>query len=106
QSDTPETHQAIQQFVQAVKAQYPQTLFVGEVWSGADVIAPYLNRPGELDLAFHFPLSAALIDSLRAGNSGSYLGTLNDSLHRIASQDKLAPFVTNHDMVRLPSQLG
>lgn len=113
QQDQPETHQALKGFAAAIRAVRPDALLVGEAWADTPTIATYFGStaagvPGgdELPLAFNFPLSDALIRSINAGDATSAAATLDAVATTYPAGSGDAPFLTNHDQVRLATQLG
>jgi len=103
--DTSETHQLIQYWTRLMKSRFPQLYFVGEIWADAPTIGSYVNSGSELDMAFDFPLSYGLLDSLRDGNVDHFAGTLQ-YVSQSARLDRLGTFLTNHDQIRMASQVG
>ncbi|RJS21850.1 alpha-amylase [Corallococcus sp. H22C18031201] len=111
QSDTPQTHAFWKEFAAHVHAVKPDAVLVGENWSDTPVIATYYGDtaqvPGgdELSLNFNFPLSERLIAALGSGDASGIAGKLVDMTARYPAGVADAPFLTNHDMVRLATQL-
>ncbi len=111
QSDTPETHRFLREFAACVRRTKPEALLVGENWTDAETIAEYFGgtdsiaRGDELPCNFDFPVSAALLDGLRSGDARGVAAALRKaaSLYPAGSLD--APFLTNHDMTRVATQL-
>jgi glycosidase len=103
ESDTPATHALIRELAAGFKKANPDMTLVGEVWSSLDTIAPYIADGSELDLAFDFPFSGGLLSSL---NSGVASGLSNVLRQSAGKTPRLAPFLTNHDMNRISSQLS
>ena len=87
-----------------VKDINPQALLLGEVWTSGFVTAGYIKQEA-LDLVFDFDLASAYISSAGAGRAESALNQLLFSL-RLFPGNRFAPFLTNHDMNRVMSQLG
>jgi glycosidase len=78
-------------------------------WIEADKIAPYFGSwqtlPGgdELTSSFNVPLAGALTEALRTGNADKVRAAIADA-HRLYPAGAIdAPFLTNHDQVRLAS---
>jgi glycosidase len=103
EADTAGTHQVLQTFIQDLKHDFPQTFFVGEIWAGSDVISSYVNSGKELDMAFNFPVSFGLQNSLVAESADAFQSSMTDTLSLIKNQSSFAPFLTNHDMIRIAS---
>jgi alpha-amylase len=105
QSGNAETHAFLKEFAAAVKAARPDALLVGEVWSNTFDISDYYE-PGELDVLFDFPLSTAIVEGLKGGD-GAGIGTVLEEVIRTYPRGAVdAPFLTNHDQVRIATQLG
>jgi glycosidase len=104
QSGNPETHAFLREFAAAVKAASPEALLVGEVWSNTFDISDYYE-PGEMDLLFDFPLATAIVEGLK-GNDGAGIATVLAEVLRTYPKGAVdAPFLTNHDQVRIATQL-
>ncbi len=104
QIDTPETHKWLQNFYQTYKENNPATFMVGEVWSKNEVVVPYI-RNHEVDLAFNFDLSSAIIQGINEGNPLIIKDVLEKS-EKLFPEGLFGAFVTNHDMDRAVTQLG
>ncbi len=104
--DQPETHTTLQGFKRAVVASNPEALLLGEVWASAGTVGSYLASGNELDLAFSFDEATALIGSLRRGASGDFYNAFDTTGRALGgNRDLEAPFLTNHDMLRVMRQL-
>jgi glycosidase len=104
QSGNPETHAFLKEFAAAVKAARPDALLVGEVWSNTFDISDYYE-PGEMDVLFDFPLSTAIVEGLKGGD-GAGIGTVLEEVLRTYPKGAVdAPFLTNHDQIRIANQL-
>lgn len=103
QENTPETHTWLQNFDNYVHTVSPDALTVGEIWDETVEVAPYV--PDELDIAFEFKLAEAIIASLNAGDNSQLVDQVQEVLQTYP-EGQFAPFLTNHDMTRVMSQLG
>jgi len=104
QSGNPETHAFLREFAAAVKAARPDALLVGEVWSNTFDISDYYE-PGEMDVLFDFPLSTAIVEGLK-GSEGAGIATVLAEVLRTYPKGAVdAPFLTNHDQIRIATQL-
>jgi glycosidase len=104
QSGNPETHAFLREFAAAVKAARPDALLVGEVWSNTFDISDYYE-PGEMDLLFDFPLATAIVEGLK-GNDGAGIATVLAEVLRTYPKGAVdAPFLANHDQIRIATQL-
>jgi alpha-amylase len=104
---SPETHAWWREFGAALRKEFPEVLLVGENWTNvAEVSEYYGTKPGEeLDASFDFDLSGAFIQALSAGSALP----IEDALCQVARSDPPhaldATFLTNHDMIRVMTQL-
>jgi len=103
QTDTPETHGWLADFRSEMHGLVPESLILGEVWSDTETIASYL--PDSLDLAFEFALSEAFIDAMTQWDAEPLVEAQQAALEAYPN-GQFAPFLTNHDMDRIMSQLG
>ena len=112
QNDTAETHRVLQEFSAAVRRVKPGAILVGENWTDTPAIAPYFGRDDghggstELPLNFNFPLADAIRDGLLNETAQPIARVLADMTQRYPPFAIDAPFLTNHDQVRLATQLG
>jgi alpha-amylase len=112
QQDQPQTHQVWKELAAYVRALKPDAVLVGEVWADTAVIATYYGsnaviRGGdELPINFDFPLADAIIDGVNAGDAGGIARVLAGvhALYPTGADD--APFLSNHDMIRVATRLG
>ncbi|WP_375755939.1 alpha-amylase family glycosyl hydrolase [Corallococcus exercitus] len=110
QADTPETHAFWKEFSAHVRSVKPDAVLVGENWSETPSVGKYYGStatvPGgdELPLNFNFPLSARVIEGINAGNGGGVAAKLLEMKNNYPAGVADAPFLTNHDMVRLATQ--
>jgi alpha-amylase len=84
----------------------PEVYLVGEVWSSADVVAPYLKG---LPSLFNFDLGYAITDVARAGRDTIGLvqkyKQIRDYYKSFTNEYLDATFVKNHDQTRLLTEL-
>lgn len=112
QNDRPETHVFLRELAAFVREVKPSAVLVGENWTDTPRIATYFgsdaNRPGgdELPMNFNFPLAEAIVKAARSGTAEPVETVLADMarLYPVGALD--APFLTNHDQVRLATQLA
>jgi len=103
-ADTDANHQFFEELRTHVKHINPEALLLGEVWTSNFAVKQYLEG-GELDLAFDFDLAGAFMNSAASGRADRALNQLGFSL-KLFPPGQFAPFLTNHDMERVMSQLG
>ena len=112
QQDTPETHAFWRDFSRAIRRVRPDAMVVGEAWGPTSVIAGYFGSSAvveggdELPSCFDFPLSDAIIDGLRTSSSAPLEAVLASMAALYPAGVRDAPFLTNHDQIRLATQLG
>ncbi len=113
QQDTNATHDFWREFADHVRSVKPDAVLVGENWSDTRTIASYYGETSnenpcgdELPLNFNFPLSFAVIQALKSNQAAPVAKVLSEvaALYPACAID--APFLTNHDQVRLASQLN
>ncbi len=102
QENTPATHEWLRQFNQVYKAANPQAVSVGEVWSDSGSVASYIGD--QLDLAFEFELSRAILASVN-NSSAAPVAALYATDLKVFSPGQYATFITNHDQERTMSYL-
>lgn len=112
QADTPETHAFWKEFAAHVRGVKPDAVLVGENWSTTQVISSYYGStaqvPGgdELPLNFNFPMAEELLKAARAGDAQGVALKLAEMRSRYPAGVADAPFLTNHDQVRVATQLS
>jgi glycosidase len=112
QEDTPPTHDFWQEFTASVRQHAPDALVVAENWAPTPVIAAYfgstdiVERGHELPLNFNFPMSDAILDAVRTSSRTPVESVLRAMAALYPDGVRDAPFLTNHDQVRIATQLG
>ena len=111
QQDTPETHAALKEFAAWVRRVKPEAFVVGENWADTNVIATYYGSPSvaggdELPSSFDFPLSDRILRAVADGNAVPVASKLDEVQKAYPAGALDSPFLTNHDQVRLATQLG
>ncbi|NPC74591.1 alpha-amylase [Corallococcus sp. AB004] len=112
QADTPETHAFWKEFSAHVRSVKPDAVLVGEAWSETPSVGKYYGStatvPGgdELPLNFNFPMSARVLEGINAGNGGGVAAKLLEMKNNYPAGVADAPFLTNHDQVRLATQFA
>jgi alpha-amylase len=95
------------EFRQEMERAKPDVYLVGEVWSDAQTVAPYLKG---LPALFNFDLGYAITHVVNAGMDTIRLITkykeINDFYHTVTSDFIDATFVKNHDQNRILSEVG
>jgi glycosidase len=111
QNDRPATHVFLRELSARLRRTRPDALLVGENWTETPIIATYFGTPGaavpdELPSSFDFPLAEAILEGVREGTAAGIVAKLEEirSLYPPGAID--APFLTNHDQVRVATQLA
>jgi alpha-amylase len=111
QSDTAETHAFLKELATYVRSVKPDAVLVGENWTDTGKIAPYYGLttsvPGgdELPLNFDFPLASRIIAGSRSGDATVIADKLDEVNRTYPAGATDVPFLTNHDMRRIASDL-
>jgi len=112
QNDQPETHAYLKDFAAGVRRRFPEAVLVGENWTETARIAPYFGstariRGGdELPLSFDFPLAEAILAAVETGTAEPVAETLAEIARLYPPEVIDAPFLTNHDQVRVATRLA
>jgi glycosidase len=112
QADTPETHAALKEFSRHIRTVKPQAMLVGENWTETPIIAQYFGSTqtvaggDELPMNFDFPLSSAILAGLKSGSAQGILDKLTEIQSVYPQGINDAPFLTNHDQVRIATELS
>ena len=112
QNDQPETHAFLREFASHLRELAPDTILVGENWTTTDKIAQYfgdtaqIHGGDQLPLSFNFPLADAIVKGV-AEETAFGIGEVLAAMQELYPAGVLdAPFLRNHDMMRLASELG
>ena len=100
--NTPATFEWAERFNAHVKETKPGALTVGEVWSNTTIASIYV--PDSVDMVFEFDLAEAFIAAAKWGSVRDLPQIIETVLERYPS-GQYAPFLTNHDQVRVATQL-
>jgi alpha-amylase len=108
QRNTPPTHAFLKRIRAALQAEYPQALLVAEAWQSPTTVATYHGAGDEVQLAFTFDLAARLVGAAGSGVGGDLMNAIDDAEAALGGIDRgfQAPFLTNHDQVRVMRQLS
>jgi glycosidase len=112
QNDTPASHAFWKEFAAFVRSTAPKSLLVGENWTSTEIIATYYGDTStvtlgdELQMNFNFPLASAIVAAVREGDAKLVLTTLEAMRTAYPAGVLDGTFLTNHDMVRVATELG
>lgn len=104
-ADSTANHLFLEEWGKYYRTVDPQTFTVGEAWTDNANVKKYVDSNAELDSAFNFDLSAALLKSLNESNNTNLRFVLQTTVRDFPEQDN-ANFITNHDMPRVMNQLS
>jgi alpha-amylase len=102
--ETQASHDWFKDYFAFYKSLKPEAMTVGEIWVPDAVVVPWVINQ-EVDLAFEFDLSFAMIESLNQENAGRMLDTLKTGTS-LFPEGKYGTFLSNHDMARVMTQIG
>ena len=103
QNDQPETHEYLDEFGRHVRSVTPQAVLVGENWTDTPAIAQYFR---DLPMNFNFPLAEAILEAVGTAEAAGIAAKLSEMADTYPPDALDAPFLTNHDMIRVATQLG
>jgi len=104
-ADSKSNHAFLEEWGKIYRSINPRAFTVGEAWTGNVIVENYTNTNLELDSAFNFDLSAAMLKSVNESTNAYVRSVLRNTLRHFPEQDN-ANFITNHDMNRVISQIG
>jgi glycosidase len=111
QNDSVETHAFLKEFAAFVRETKPEAVLIGENWTETPIIARYFGDttkvPGgdELQLNFDFPLASMIIAAARQGEAKLVADKIIEMQKTYPPGATWVPFLTNHDMQRIASNL-
>jgi alpha-amylase len=104
-ADSTTNHAFLEEWGEYYRSIQPEAFTVGEAWTDNANVKEYTRTDEELDAAFNFDLSAAILKSINESNNTSVRFLLQTTVRDFPQQDN-ANFLTNHDMPRVMNQLG
>lgn len=104
-ADSPGTHAFLAEWGADYRSLNPEAFTVGEAWTDNGNVSQYTKTDTELDSAFNFDLSAAILTALSDGNTNLLNFQLKAGLRYFPQRDN-ANFITNHDQPRVMTQLS
>ncbi len=103
----------LERLAQAVKAEKPDALLLGEVWEDASNKVAYSERKNyfegdKLDSVMNYPFRSGIIDFVRNGNAAALAGTVEAILENYPKDvvDCLMNILGTHDTERILTALG
>jgi alpha-amylase len=103
-ADSDSNHAYLEEWGTYYRSIAAQAFTVGEAWTENTNVKKYTETDREVDAAFNFDLSTAILYSVNGGNNGRVRLVLRLTLKDFPQQDN-ANFLTNHDMPRVMNQL-
>lgn len=111
QNDRPQTHEFLRELASHLRRVDPKVLLVGENWTSTQNISEYYGstdcvRGGdELPASFSFPIADAIVAAIRNGDPDRLRLALAEQAEWYPAEVLAAPFLRNHDQMRLASEL-
>ncbi len=112
QNDQPQTHAFLKELSANVRRVAPQSILVGENWTETPIIAQYYGSTAEvkggdeLPMSFDFPLAEKILAGVKAGDASVIAAKIQEVQQTYPPGVIDAPFLTNHDQIRIASQLA
>lgn len=104
-ADSPGTHNFLAEWGDYYRSLNSDAFTVGEAWTDNANVSKYTKTDTELDSAFNFDFSDAILTALSEGTTNLLKFQLKATLQYFPQQDN-ANFITNHDMPRVMTQLS
>lgn len=111
QCDSPETHAFWKEFSAHVRSTRPEAVLFGENWTETPIIATYFGSTAkiasgdELPMNFDFPLAKQILEGVKGGEAMAIAAKLAEIQRVYPPSVADAPFLTNHDNVRVATEL-
>jgi alpha-amylase len=102
QNDQPETHVFLKELGDHVRGVNPGAVLVGENWTTTPAIAQYF---AELPMNFNFPLAEEILRGVQDGEAAGIAGKIEEIQELYPAGALDAPFLTNHDQIRIATVL-
>jgi glycosidase len=112
QNDQPETHEFLKELSAHVRRVAPQSILVGENWTETPTIAQYYGSTAvvkggdELPMSFDFPLAEKIVAGVKVGEASGIAAKIQEVQETYPQGVIDAPFLTNHDQIRIASVLA
>jgi alpha-amylase len=103
-TETKSSHEWMANYKKVIDEIKPDSMTIGEVWREDPVVIPWVANH-EVDLAFEFDLSFAILSSINNGDSTQMIEVLKSGTSQFP-EGQYGTFLTNHDMARVMTQLG
>ena len=101
---TPATHEILRRFGNSIRAVSPQSFTIGEMSDQSpQIMASYY--PDQLDAYFAFGVAFATVEAAKSGKAADFIRAVSDA-NTAFPVGRWSPFLTNHDHVRIMTQLG
>lgn len=103
QSDASETHRVLREFANVVRDTKPEAMLIAENTTSIPALASYFE---ELPSNFNFPLAKAIVDGVKSGDASGIVAVMREDARVYPKRVIDAPFLTNHDQIRIATVLG
>lgn len=104
-ADAPSNLAFWRDFRTTIKGINPEAFSVGEVWTSTSNVIPYVDGTG-LDICFEFETASDIISSINSQNPSALKNQIDNVVVKKFPFLQYGTFLTNHDNVRVCSQLG
>ena len=101
----PATYAYLREFRNYYKSVNPDAMAVGEAWSSTHDVLPYVDGTG-IDFCFEFETASDIINAINTGNPAPLASQMSNVVTISYPFLQYGTFLTNHDQVRIFSQLG
>jgi glycosidase len=105
-SDQPGSHALIVRMRAALERDRPGALWIAEAWTDTSKVATYAGGGREYQLAFGFDLAEAIKRAVKEGRGEPLVSEVGTILAAFGDTGFLAPFLSNHDQLRVMRALG
>jgi glycosidase len=102
--NAPSTFAYLREFRNYYKSVNPDAMAVGEAWSSTQDVLPYVDGTG-IDFCFEFETAMDIINAINIGDPAALSIQINNVVKSYPFL-QYGTFLTNHDQVRIFSQLG
>lgn len=103
QADTPETHAFWREYRRTLEPEFPEALFLGEVWTDSTIVGTYFGTEAEpeLHMNFDFDAAGASLGAIKDGKAEGLQAALCKRFEAFPPHASPGSFLTNHDQWRL-----
>lgn len=104
QEDTEATYDWFGDFYEWYKANTPDAMTIGEVWTSSEIASEFVQNDG-LDMVFSFDLAGQLLMAAKFGSGRQFGQAIEEELLHFP-EFQMGTFLSNHDQSRTMTELG